>query len=81
MEEVQIMKDCICELSEEQRAVVLVYYYDEMKVEEDAWNVRRQYFRTARNTGWDMRQKEEKNLKKSPEPRKRITGKWIENIS
>lgn len=80
-EEVQIMKDCICELSEEQRAVVLAYYYDEMKVEEDAWNVRRQYFRTARNTGWDMRQKEEKNLKKSPEPRKRITGKWIENIS
>ena len=80
-EEVQIMKDCICELSEEQRAVVLAYYYDEMKVEEDAWNVRRQYFRTARNTGWDMRQKEEKNLKKSPEHRKRITGKWIENIS
>lgn len=25
-EEVQIMKDCICELSEEQRAVVLAYY-------------------------------------------------------
>ena len=63
-EEIQIMKDCIYELSEEQRAVVLAYYYDEMKVEEDAWNVRRQYFRTARNTGWDMRQKEEKNLKK-----------------
>ena len=35
-EEVQIMKDCICELSEEQRAVVLAYYYDEMKVEEIA---------------------------------------------
>lgn len=35
-EEVQIMKDCICELSEEQRAVVLAYYYDEIKVEEIA---------------------------------------------
>ena len=35
-EEIQIMKDCIYELSEEQRAVVLAYYYDEMKVEEIA---------------------------------------------
>lgn len=35
-EEIQIMKDCIYELSEEQRAVILAYYYDEMKVEEIA---------------------------------------------
>ena len=35
-EEIQIMKDCIYELCEEQRAVVLAYYYDEMKVEEIA---------------------------------------------
>lgn len=35
-EEIQIMKDCIYELSEEQRAVVLAYYYDEMKGEEIA---------------------------------------------
>lgn len=35
-EEIQIIKDCIYELSEEQRAVVLAYYYDEMKVEEIA---------------------------------------------
>lgn len=35
-EEIQIMKDCIYELSEEQRTVILAYYYEEMKVEEIA---------------------------------------------